>query len=161
MSKNSPFSFFETDYTKLLSEMKIPGLDVEAIIASQRKNLEAAAEANQLALRGVQSLVNHQSEIMQQTLEEANLLLGDLLKASSPQERAAHQTLLIKIAFEKALANVRELAELVAKSNAEAGEIISKRVSESLDELRAAVSKTVKSSPSTHKSAAAREYSET
>lgn len=141
MPKSSPFSFFDTDANKLMSEMRIPGLNIESIIASQRKNVEVLAEANQLALRGMQSVMTRQSEIMQQTMEEANILLGDLLKVSSPQEKVAQQTLLVKIAFERALTNMRELSEMLATSNTEAADVISKRVSENLDELRATVSK--------------------
>ena len=48
---------------------------------------------------------------------------------------------LVKLAFEKALSNARELAELVAKSNSEAAEVINKRVSESLEEVKAVVTK--------------------
>ena len=45
-------------------------------------------------------------------------------------------TCIAKQVFEKSLANARELTELVTKANAEAFDVITKRVSESLDELR-------------------------
>ena len=47
----------------------------------------------------------------------------------------------VRQAFEQALANARELAEMVSKSNTEAFAIINKRVTESLQELKALVVK--------------------
>ncbi len=43
------------DMSKAFGEMKLPGIDVEAVAASQRKNLEALTQANQLAVEGAQS----------------------------------------------------------------------------------------------------------
>ena len=59
--------------------------------------------------------------------------------ASNPQEMTAKQAELVRKAFEQALANVRELAEMVSKSNTEAFAIINKRVTESLQELKTLV----------------------
>ena len=56
----------------------------------------------------------------------------------------AKQAEILKKAFETALANVKELAEMGAKSNTEAMETINKRVTESLDEVRDAVSAAAK-----------------
>ena len=53
----------------------------------------------------------------------------------------AKQTELARKAFEQALANMRELAEMVSKSNTEAFAIINKRVTESLQELKSLVAK--------------------
>jgi phasin family protein len=53
----------------------------------------------------------------------------------------AKQTELARKAFEQALANARELAEMVSKSNTEAFAIINKRVTDSLQELKSLVAK--------------------
>ncbi len=49
------------------------------------------------------------------------------------------QAELVRKAFEQALANMRELAEMVSKSNTDAFAIINKRVTESLQELKGLV----------------------
>lgn len=138
MAANNPFEF---DLTKFLGDFKVPGVDFESIIASQRKNIEAVTAANQLAVEGLQAVMRRQAEIIRQSIEEATALVGDLTSVSAPEEKAAKQAELAKTAFEKALANVKELSELVAKSNTEAAEILTKRVSESLDELKSAIAK--------------------
>ena len=140
--QSSGNQFLDFDISKALGDFKVPGLDVDAILASQRKNIEAVTAANQLAIEGLQAVLRRQAEILRASVEESSNYVNQVVAAGTPEEKAAKQTELAKAAFEKALANARELAELVAKSNSEAAEILSKRVSESLDEVKAAIAKT-------------------
>ena len=133
--------FLEFDLSKVLGDYKVPGLDVESILASQRKNIEAVTAANQLAIEGLQAVLRRQAEIVRSSVEEASSYVNQVAAAGTPEEKAAKQAELVKVAFEKALANAKELAELVAKSNTEAADVLSKRVSESLDEVKAAIAK--------------------
>ena len=94
-----------------------------------------------VALEGFQAVVRRQSEIVRQTMEQTSSMMTELMAAGSPEDKVAKQADLVKLAFEKALSNARELAELVAKSNSEAAEVINKRVSESLEEVKAVVTK--------------------
>lgn len=135
------FDFSKYDLSKYLGDFKVPGVDFEAIIASQRKNIEAVTAANQLAVEGLQAVLRRQAEIVRQSLEEASSLVTDFTAVGAPEEKAVKQTELVKTTFEKALANIKELSELVAKSNSEAAEILAKRVAESLDEVKAAIAK--------------------
>ncbi|MEI8395943.1 MAG: phasin family protein [Rhodospirillaceae bacterium] len=144
MAKPTAYPFFEMDVSKMLAEFKMPGVDVDAILASQRKNIEAVTAANQLAIEGMQAVVRRQAEILRQTMEETGSILTEVLGAGSPEDKVAKQAELVKSAFEKALGNMKELAEMVAKSNTEAANVISKRVSESLEELKGAMAKAVK-----------------
>lgn len=141
MAKLTGNPFLEFDLSKTLGDFKVPGVDIESIMASQRKNIEAVTAANQLALEGFQAVLRRQAEIVRTSLEETSGYVNDVLAAGSPEEKAAKQAELVKVAFEKALSNARELSELVAKSNTEAAEILSKRVSESLDEVKGLIAK--------------------
>ena len=145
MAKNNPFFDVDmskfTDVSKLMAEFKIPGVDVDSVLATQQKNIQAVTAANQLAFEGMQAVFRRQSEILRQTVEQTTAMVSELMAAGSPEEKVAKQADLVKSAYEKALANMRELAELVARSNTEAAEVISKRVSESLEELKSAVAK--------------------
>jgi phasin family protein len=145
MAKANPFFDVDmskfTDVSKLMSEFKLPGIDVESVVASQQKNIQALTAANQLAFEGFQAVVRRQSEILRQTMEQTSSMVSELMAAGSPEDKVAKQADLVKLAFEKALSNARELAELVAKSNSEAADVINKRVSESLEEVKAVVAK--------------------
>ena len=133
--------FLEMDVTKLMGEFKLPGVDVDKMVSAQRKNVEALTSANQLAAEGLQAIARRQSEIMRQTFEEAGRTMREMMEHSAPEDRMVKQTELAKTAFEAALSNMRELAEMVTKANAEAFDVINKRVAESLDELRDMIKK--------------------
>ncbi|WP_242434441.1 phasin family protein [Candidatus Competibacter denitrificans] len=126
--------------TKLFSDVKIPGFDMKAAMDAQRKNIEALNAANQAAVQGMQAVAQRQAEILSQAVSEISTIAQQLASASNnPQELTSKQAEVARKAFEQALANARELAEIVSKSNTEAFAIINKRVSESLQELKALV----------------------
>jgi len=133
------YPFFETDFTKIFSEFQIPGFDMTSLIATQRRNLEAVNAANQLAVEGVQAVLRRQAEIMRQMVEESSIVMREMMAAGAPEQKIAQQTDLVKAAFEKALANLREMTEMVAKSNSEAPDVLTKRIGESLTELKSSV----------------------
>jgi phasin family protein len=122
--------------TKAFGEFRLPGLDVEAIVATQRKNLEALTQANQLALEGVRALAQRQTEIAQQAFAEASALFHAWTQPGAPEERLAKNADVAKQAFEKGLADARELGELTAKASTDVLSVITRRVSESFDEAR-------------------------
>jgi phasin family protein len=128
--------FLEMDALKLLGEFKLPGIDLEKLADAQRKNVEALTSANQLVAEGFQAVARRQAEILRQTLEQAGRSMRELMDQSAPEDRMAKQTELAKSAFEAALSNMRELAEMIAKANTEAFDVINGRVSQSLDELK-------------------------
>lgn len=124
------------DLSKVFGDFRIPGFDVESLTETQRKNLEAMTRANQLAVEGMRALAQRQGEIMQQAFEEASLLWRDLIQPSAPEERLAKQTEAAKQAFEKGVANARELNELGTKAGTDVLSVIARRVAESFDEVR-------------------------
>jgi phasin family protein len=141
MSTN-PFSPFGNadaanfDFSKLLNAAKVPGVDVQALLNAQSKNIEALAKANALAIEGIQAVAKRQMEIMTQTMTEASKAVNSLSQVADPREKTQVLTNLTKQAFEQALDNMRVLADMVSQSNRTALDVISKRVSEGLDEVR-------------------------
>lgn len=127
---------FEPDILKMMSEFRVPNLDLETLISTQRRNVEAMVRAQQLALEGAQAVSRRQAEIMRQMMEEMGGAMAAVISTTAPEERAAKQTEMATAALERALANMRELAELVSKSNREAIDVINGRLVESLNEVR-------------------------
>lgn len=136
-SSRMPFDF---DLGKMLGDLQVPGVDVETLLTSQRRNLEAVADANRLAYEGMQAVMQRQTEILRQAIEQANEAASSLVDTSDPQERAARQAKITKDAFDRALASVRELAELSAKSNNEVMNVLNARFSQVMDEISHAIS---------------------
>lgn len=127
---------FMDEFSKMVKQYKLPGVDVDSLVSSQRMNLEALTTANRAAFEGLQAIAKRQAEILQETMAETSKAIDALTKAGSPPDAAAKQAELAKEGFEKALANMRELAEMVSKANEEATNTIKSRISASLDEIK-------------------------
>ena len=136
MATKSTSPFPEFDITKVMGEFKIPGLDMNAMMDAQRKNIEAVTNANRLAFEGLQAAAARQADILRQSMEEAQGMIKEMMTSGTAEDRVAKQAELTKQAFERTLSHMKEVAEMIAKSNTEAADIINKRVSESLDEIK-------------------------
>ncbi len=143
-----PTQFFSVDPTQLMQQwqktlesINVPGVDVSQILDAQRRNVEAITEANRIALAGVQSLMQRQAEIMQESVDEATRMMQEFDPADDPTDRLAKQTALAQEAFQSALDRMRELATMASKSQAETFEAIQARFNESLEEIRSSLRK--------------------
>jgi phasin family protein len=117
------------DFTKLMSQFRLPGVDFAALVDRERKNIEALAKANRIAFEGWQRLVRRQAEILQETMKK--------VVANAGQEDAKKKRAdLAKEGFEKALANMRELAEITTQSQKEAFDVVRKRIEENVEDIR-------------------------
>ncbi len=143
MSTPNPFEMFSkfnvnpADITKTLENMKIPGVNVEVLLSSQQKNIEALNAANRVAIERIQNLGQRQAEILRVAMEEASKAAQEVASISQPQELPAKQAEIAKAAFEKGLANMQELAEMAARANSDTLEVVNKRVAESFDDFKA------------------------
>jgi phasin family protein len=112
------------DFKRYTEQFQVPGLDSTALIEAQRKNIEALTQANRVAFEGYQAVVQRQSEIFRQAMDEAAKAMQDVGQVNAPEDRMAKQAEIAKQAFETAVKNTRELAEMSAKSQNEALELI-------------------------------------
>ncbi|WP_458094075.1 phasin family protein [Roseomonas sp. WA12] len=130
----------EMDPMRLLSEMRLPMVDVQALAEAQRRNLEALSAANRVALEGAQAVARRHMEILQQSMSE----MTDAVRGAAsgnPTDQATKQAEMVKATYEKAVTNMKELADLIQKSNAEALTVLNRRFSEAMDEVRGLVAK--------------------
>jgi len=126
---------------EFMKHLKLPHFDVDEMMASQRKNIEAFTKATEAALKGADAVGRHQAEIMKNAFEHAAEMMREHKITGSPQEIMAKQTELVRKVFEAAVARARELSEMVEKSNREAYEIVKHRMDESFKEIGKALSK--------------------
>jgi phasin family protein len=136
MSEARPNHFFDFDVTKIMADFRFRPLDLEALIASQRRNIEAFSQANQVAVEGMQAVAKRQIEIARQAIEDVTTLLRDLAQPTSAEDRIAKNTEYAKQFLEKSLSHGREITSLATKAGAEAADVLRKRATEGLDEIR-------------------------
>jgi phasin family protein len=117
------------DFTKLMSQFQLPGVNFTALVDRERKNIEALVKANRIAFEGWQRLVRRQAEMLQETMK---IVVAEASQVDAKKKRAD----LAKEGFEKALANMRELAEITTQSQKEAFDVVRKRIEENVEDIR-------------------------
>ena len=128
----------EADMMKMLAEFRWPGMpDMEQLAAAQRRNFEALSAANKVALEGAQAVARRHTEIMQQSMSEMTQAMQSMAGAQDPQAGATKQAEMLKSAYERAVGNMREVADLIQKSNTEALSLLNQRFTEAMDEVKA------------------------
>ena len=139
MAKQQSYPYDMSDLTKMMRDYQMPGVDWQELMASQQKNVAALTKANQLLMQGAQTVMQRQVEILQKAMAEAVEASQELIREGDPQAGAQKRFELARASFEAAIKNMRELAELAAKSNQEALEVINKRAVESFEEIKKAL----------------------
>ncbi|HYN77052.1 MAG TPA: phasin family protein, partial [Lamprocystis sp. (in: g-proteobacteria)] len=74
------------DFDSMFKQMKLPGLDMEAMMAAYRKNVEAVTAATRVANEGMLALVKRQAEIVKDALEQVRVVGTELSSAKDAQE---------------------------------------------------------------------------
>ena len=141
MAKQPESDSFMDMFGKFGRDLKVPNVDVEAILAHHRKNLEALEKAARASAAGATSLLSRQREMLQDTLREVADVAQGYRAPGNPQELMAKQTEFARKSFEAALKNAGEVAELARKSGSESIDILRARIKEAMEEIRAGYEK--------------------
>ena len=125
-------------FTRQIAEMSLTALpDVDALTTAYRRNMEALSAAYRAALEGTQEVARRNSEIVRQAWADMEEAVKAVADAQTPEAKAATQIEFLKSAYQRAVANMQELGELIQKANAEAIGVLNRRFSEGLDEIKA------------------------
>lgn len=143
MATNNPFSqfFSQNDFSKTLQQYQAIPLEMNDIMETQRKNLQAFTEAQRLAVENLQAVAQRQTEIMSQIIEDNSNIAKELMGEGSPEQKLAKNAELFKNLYEKTTRNMQELSDMMSKSNAETGQLLNKRISASMSEIKSALEK--------------------
>ena len=126
-TKSNPFDHV----TRAIESVKLPGVDMSEFIESRRKDIEAIAKANQALYDMMQELARTQTQMLEQAMKRVQDAAKDAADGSfDPAKQAAAA----RKAYEKALADMKTLAEMAGKSQAEAWTGITQRAGKVLEE---------------------------
>jgi phasin family protein len=121
---------------KFGSDLGLPKVDVDKLVETNRRNIDALAKSVEVASQGAKSAAMKQAEIVEASFREALNQVKEFKPAGNPQEALAKQAELARKAFDATVSNTREIADLVRKSNVDAFKIISDRITGSIAEIR-------------------------
>lgn len=128
-------------FGKLGQDLKMPSVDVDAILAHHKKNLEALEKSAKTGVAGASNLMNRQREMLQDALREITDMAQSYRAPGSPQEMMSKQADFARRSFETAVKNAGEVAELVKKSSSDSVDILRARIQEAMQEIRSSYDK--------------------
>ena len=120
---------------ELLKQFKVPGVDVNAIIESRRKDMDALIAANQATAAAMQQVAMKQTEILTQAFQAAQDSAQKLAKGVGGAIDPMKQAELTRKAYEKALADMKEVGEIAQKAQTTAMSGITARAQQSVQEM--------------------------
>ena len=132
---------FTDMFQKLGEQLKVPSFDMTKIMEHHQKNIDAMGRSWQAMASGATAVANKQREIFEGAMKEIAEMARDYKPGGSPQEMFTKQTEFGKKAMEAAIANTRDITELVQKSGTDALKIIQERMQESYEEIRGGLEK--------------------
>lgn len=140
MNPNFPFDlealgamFKSDDMSKMLGGFKMPEIDAAGLFAAQQKNMNALVETNKKIAASYQALFRKQVQVIEQAVADAQ---GNLARAGKIGDSPQSGGDAIKAAFEKAAANLTEIAEGAREANSAAYKVIADHVQQSMAELQ-------------------------
>lgn len=136
MAKKPESESFLDMFNNFGRDLKLPSMDVEAILSHHRKNLEALQKSASASATGAQNLMTKQRQILQDTMSEITDMAQSYRAPGNPQEMMAKQADFARRSFETAVKNASEAAEIVKKSGTESVEILRERIRETMEEIR-------------------------
>jgi phasin family protein len=135
-----------TSYVDMLrkfgSDLGLPKVDVDKLIESHKKNIDALSQSATVAAQGAQSVAQKHREIFEAGLQEATKLARGYQPLGKLQDNLALQTEFAKKVFEIAVKGAQESATTARQSTSEAVKIIQDRLKESFDEMRSSANRT-------------------
>jgi phasin family protein len=132
---------FTDMFKKFGEQLKVPSFDMTKIMEHHQKNLEAMTKSWQAVAGGAGEVAQKQRAIFEAAMKDMAEMAQAYKPGGSPQDVMAKQTEFAKKAVEAAIANTRDIAELVQKSSTEALKIVQDRMKESYEEIRSSVEK--------------------
>ena len=117
------------DFAKLFESCQIGGVDMMSLIDMEKKNIDALTEVNRSAYESWRNLMARQTEVFQETMKT-------IAAEASHETGAGRRTEIVRLGFEKALANMRELAETATESQKKTIEILHRRFEEGMAAMR-------------------------
>ena len=126
-------------FRKFGGDLGLPKPDIEKLLETQKKNLEALSQSAKVAAQGVQSVALKQREVLEAGLREAATLAREHKSLDRVHENVALQAEFARRVFELAIKGAADTATTTQQSTAEAVKIIQDRVKASVEELRASI----------------------
>jgi phasin family protein len=121
------------DFTKLFAG--VPGMNTEALAATQKRNLDTLVQAGQVMASGAQTVLTKQLAAFQNAVQDGTAVMQSAWQTKDLQAGMKTQYEFMTAAQQKAMALTTELVEILQKTGQEAFEILRKRAEDGAAEV--------------------------
>ena len=136
MADNDPMKSFMNMFKDFGSNLNVPTPQVDTLLDSYRKDLQAWQDAARVTSTGGQAMLDKQRDALEQALAGiAEMVQGASSAGADPSKIISDPVALSAKSFEMTLAHATEMSEIARESGAEAVDILRKRVEESLADM--------------------------
>jgi phasin family protein len=104
------------------------------LLDSGRKDLEALMQANEKSYKGLQTVVQRQTEMIKSAIGEWQTAAKEM-PGKDAKANLAKLDELGRQSFQRAIDDIKELANLAAKSQADAFDVVRQRIQANVDEV--------------------------
>ena len=120
------------DLLKQFEKFKLPGVDVNALVEWQRKDMEALSQATREAQEGIRALVERRNQILQEMAAQWQENMRESMSADALSKRSEA----FNTRMQKAMENIRELATMEADTRNRAWKVLQDRMQENMANLQ-------------------------
>src|SRR6201999_590956 len=136
-----------TSYIEMLrkfgADLGLPKLNVDELLQTQKKNIDALGQSAKVAAQGAQSVAQKQREVLEAGLREAATLAREFERLGKVHENSELQTEFAKRVLEIVVQGAQASASTGRQSTADAVKITQDRMKERVEEVRASASKQI------------------
>lgn len=117
---------------RLIGILKYRGMDAEALLLAQQKNIRTFVEAQESFAKQIETIAGAQADMVQRTVEQASGVLPELAKQKTLQGMAQAQLDYQRQAAESALQNLRQMSDLVWSYQRSTFDLVNRTVLDSI-----------------------------
>ena len=119
--------------TDRLQDLNLTG-GASKLLESGQKDLQALMQANEKSYQGLQTVVQRQTEMIKSAIAEWQTAAKEM-PGKDAKANLAKLDELGRQSFQRAIDDIKELANLAAKSQADAFELVRQRIQANVDEV--------------------------
>ena len=124
------------DLTKTFEQFKMPGVDMTSFVDANRKDVEALVAANKITYEALQALARTQTDMLTQAMQGMQESTKGMLAGGASGAEGGKHAEAAQRAWQKMLADMKVLAEMVQKAQAEATAGLTERAKENMGAMK-------------------------
>ncbi len=134
MSKDTNIPPFGEEMFNAFKQFKVPGINMEALVASHQKNMDLLASTQKKAVESTNSIIELQNKYLKRAFDQWNEQLKHNCTKPFFEEKAACHAQAAKEISDRALEQMNDINTIIVQSNEKIIDSIQKHFQESFND---------------------------